>query len=174
MSAQVVSEFINQLKAALWATSDEELAAKLGIGKSTIASWRRRGSVPDKIQREIYFQYNVDYCLIETGKPCILEQSNRLFGTALYAAIMKIGKELDEHEIQDAAAWISAHEIEFRAHIVDRAVFNIPDPFNVEAYARVLADVLTGDLATVAAFEKLKADVAEREGEAEDDTEYPT
>lgn len=43
-----VEETILDLKAAFGAETDEQLAKALGIGRSTVASWRLRGSVPKR------------------------------------------------------------------------------------------------------------------------------
>jgi hypothetical protein len=39
--------YIDGLKRALAVDRDEDLAAKVGVAKSTVATWRRRGSIPD-------------------------------------------------------------------------------------------------------------------------------
>lgn len=41
-----VSATVERLKQRFHATTDQELAEKLELGRSTITSWRRRGSVP--------------------------------------------------------------------------------------------------------------------------------
>lgn len=174
MSAQSVSRFIDELKSVVWALSDDELASALKVGKSTIATWRRRGSVPAKVQRELFIKYGVDYCLIATGEPCDLAQSDRLFKVALYAAILKLGNQLNEAKIEEVASWLASHEAEFRAHILDGAVFDIPDPFSVDAYKRVLTSVLEGSLATLATFERLRDEILNEQAGSDDVPEFPT
>lgn len=168
MSAEAVSAFIDELKSLLWAASDDELASSLKVGKSTIASWRRRGSVPAKIRRQIYFKYKIDYDLIATGTPCRDAQSSHLFLTAVYAAIMKLAKQAQEAEIEEIASWLALHEADFRAHLIDPVAFHVADPFTTEAYERMLKQVLTGDLASLEAFRRLqnevRADEARMEG----------
>jgi transcriptional regulator with XRE-family HTH domain len=44
----MAGEDINTLKSALGVSTDVELARKLGIERSTVAQWKRRGSVPSK------------------------------------------------------------------------------------------------------------------------------
>jgi transcriptional regulator with XRE-family HTH domain len=41
-----VSATVERLKQRFHATTDQELAEKLDLGRSTVTSWRRRGSVP--------------------------------------------------------------------------------------------------------------------------------
>lgn len=43
-----VQQTIDRLKAVLRVTSDAELARKLRVDRSTIASWKARGKVPDR------------------------------------------------------------------------------------------------------------------------------
>ena len=42
-----VSEYLSVIKLRLGLSSDAELASELGFGKSTFATWRRRGEIPD-------------------------------------------------------------------------------------------------------------------------------
>lgn len=46
-----VDEYIETLRRLTGATTDAELAERLGVAKQTISSWRRRGSVPAKSQQ---------------------------------------------------------------------------------------------------------------------------
>lgn len=41
-----VSKYLDALKLRMGFSSDAELAAELGFGKSTLATWRRRGDIP--------------------------------------------------------------------------------------------------------------------------------
>lgn len=45
---ETVARQISDLMLRFKAETDEELAKCLGIGRSTIASWRRRGNIPDR------------------------------------------------------------------------------------------------------------------------------
>lgn len=42
-----VSEYLHVIKQRLGLSTDAELANELGFGKSTFATWRRRGEIPD-------------------------------------------------------------------------------------------------------------------------------
>jgi transcriptional regulator with XRE-family HTH domain len=46
-----VDGYLDVLRRLAGASSDAELAEKLGIAKQTISSWRRRGTVPSKSQQ---------------------------------------------------------------------------------------------------------------------------
>lgn len=47
------------LKAHFRLESDEALAARLGVAKSTIATWRRRGSIPSRAAKELESRYGL-------------------------------------------------------------------------------------------------------------------
>jgi Bacteriophage CI repressor helix-turn-helix domain len=46
-----VDEIIEKLKERFLAQTDQQLAERLHVGRSTITSWRRRGNVPDRYSR---------------------------------------------------------------------------------------------------------------------------
>jgi transcriptional regulator with XRE-family HTH domain len=49
--ADEVSAVVARLKQRFHASTDQELAEKLSLGRSTVTSWRRRGSVPERYAR---------------------------------------------------------------------------------------------------------------------------
>lgn len=51
MAGSEVDGYLDVLRRLAGASSDAELAEKLGIAKQTISSWRRRGTVPSKSQQ---------------------------------------------------------------------------------------------------------------------------
>lgn len=54
---QAVLENIERMKVLYGVKTDEELARKLGIGKSTVAAWRRRNSIPASVREKIAQQF---------------------------------------------------------------------------------------------------------------------
>lgn len=52
---------IKGLKVHFGVESDEALAAKLGVAKSTIATWRRRGAVPSAAARQLEENYGITF-----------------------------------------------------------------------------------------------------------------
>jgi hypothetical protein len=48
---ETADDVIERLKSRLHAATDQGLAEKLSVGRSTITSWRRRGSVPPRYAR---------------------------------------------------------------------------------------------------------------------------
>lgn len=53
--------FIDRVKEALGTPKDEDLAARLEVGKSTIASWRRRNDIPAKRRENIEAVSNIQF-----------------------------------------------------------------------------------------------------------------
>ncbi len=53
--------FIDRVKEALGTPKDEDLAARLEVGKSTIASWRRRNEIPARKREHIESISNVKF-----------------------------------------------------------------------------------------------------------------
>ncbi|WP_352874987.1 helix-turn-helix domain-containing protein [Mesorhizobium sp. M1006] len=47
MTDSIVDRYIRELKRHFKVTSDDDLSRKVNIGKSTLASWRRRGAIPE-------------------------------------------------------------------------------------------------------------------------------
>lgn len=53
--------FIDRVKEALGTPKDEDLALRIGVGKSTIASWRRRNEIPYKKREHIEALSNIKF-----------------------------------------------------------------------------------------------------------------
>lgn len=49
--ADNVEEVLESLKRRFHASTDQALAGRLSLGRSTVTSWRRRGSIPDRYTR---------------------------------------------------------------------------------------------------------------------------
>jgi hypothetical protein len=60
--------FIDRVKEVLSLKRDEDLAARFRLGKSTIATWRRRGSIPYKKHSEIEREAGIKYIDILTDE----------------------------------------------------------------------------------------------------------
>lgn len=55
-----VSLYIQRLKTHLHVRTDEQLATKLGMSKQNISNWRRRGSVPARVAKDIQERYGIE------------------------------------------------------------------------------------------------------------------
>lgn len=162
MSAQAVSEFIDQLKVKLWSGSDDELSQALGIGKSTIASWRRRGSLPSRIKKEYLYKYGVDYQLIESGVPSEEQIYQKLFEAAFYMCIMRLARSVEENDLADIGGWLAAHDAELRGYLIWPIANGLYSPANkFAAYQRLVSEAASGEALTLEAFRLLQQSVAE-------------
>ena len=56
---QAPTAFIRGLKAHFGVGSDDALAEKIGVAKSTIATWRRRGTIPAKAAGQIQRKFGL-------------------------------------------------------------------------------------------------------------------
>lgn len=62
----LASKYIERLKEVLGVTRDEDLADKVGVAKSTVATWRRRGSIPDASIAQLEAKTGLSYSDIRT------------------------------------------------------------------------------------------------------------
>ncbi len=63
-----VNGIIDRAKEALNIEQDQELATKLSVSKSTIAAWRRRGSIPAKYLSEMMIKGTISLDWLLTGE----------------------------------------------------------------------------------------------------------
>lgn len=110
MSRESVTDYILALKTMLDVSSDEALAAGLNVGKSTIASWRRRGSVPKKTGDEIKRRFGVDWK--ELADPAHRKDAlvDTLQKTAFFIAVFKLGRSLPEADLVDVAGRLAQYQ----------------------------------------------------------------
>lgn len=146
MIFETVSEFIDGYKRALAVKTDDELAERIGVAKSTIATWRRRESIPARVQSEAYNDIGIVYLPdgleIESYTP---KPVRKLIESAYFVALLRLGQNLKtDEEIIDFAEWLSQNTHRVRAlcfHSLTFAEFTGSDPV---PFKRMLADVLTG------------------------------
>lgn len=110
--------FIDALKAKFACSSDEQLSRRLGLGKSTLASWRLRASVPKRVRDDMLAEYGIDYDRIaqnEDGREkMVIDQIQ----TAFYISILRIGKHIDEADLVEIASWIAGNEHQIRSFFI--------------------------------------------------------
>ncbi|MEH3120217.1 MAG: hypothetical protein PGN25_22215 [Methylorubrum populi] len=102
--------YIDALKAKLACSSDEQLSRRLGLGKSTLASWRLRASVPKRVRDYVLVEYGIDYDRIvqnDDGREKVIRDQIQ---TAFYISILRIGRYLTEGDLVEVASWIAGNE----------------------------------------------------------------
>lgn len=106
--------FIDALKAKLRCASDEQFSQKLGLGKSTLASWRMRASVPKRVRDDMLIEYGIYYdklALNKDGRERIIRDQIK---TAFFISMLRLGKIVEEKEVVDVASWIANNDHHIR------------------------------------------------------------
>lgn len=107
MILNIAEAYIDYLKKHFKVSSDDELSKKIGVAKSTIASWRKRKSIPEDVYGELHVSEPIDYFkFMYVYVSTVLSQS-QAGDQVLFMACMSIGKELSEEESVELAQWIS-------------------------------------------------------------------
>ena len=95
---KIVESYIDHLKKVLDAGTDQELSTKLGIAKSTIASWRKRNSIPDVVLKGIRQSSGVDHIRFIYQFAVEKALKDRLWDVLLFQAAMRLAAEFVETE----------------------------------------------------------------------------
>lgn len=146
MIFETVSEFIDGYKRALSVKTDDELADKIGVAKSTIATWRRRGVIPARIQSLAYDEIGIVYLpdgwevAGYTSKPI-----KKLIESTYFVALLRLGQSLRTNdEVIDFAEWLSQYDHRVRSLCFHSLTFDEFMGNEPAAFKRMLADVLSG------------------------------
>ena len=154
-NAQVLA-FIQALKQCTGASSDEQLAAELKVGKSTIGSWRIRGSVPNKVKLDALDRYRIDFDSLEVQDQTPSEVVQFLITSAEILSIMQLAHTLKEDELADYAMWLGENRLRLRSIVTDGLFFEAYCSENARVFTRLLTDVMTGKRATPSELRALK------------------
>ncbi|TWD57477.1 bacteriophage CI repressor-like protein [Agrobacterium vitis] len=119
MMHSIVQTYIERLKKHFGVTSDDDLARKLEIGKSTIATWRRRGAVPRDFWGE-KLVYEVDYFPVIYGHLASELAISELGQRILINGAMHLALELNASEVADWANWIADNKYSIFYRIVQK------------------------------------------------------
>lgn len=143
MSADPTIQFITALKGAVSVDTDAELAQVLNIGKSTIASWRRRGDIPKKIKNFAKEKFNIDHEKISKIAEQGAEKLDELSETGFYLAILRLGHHLPEEDLLEFALWLGSHPHELwsfvhEPEVFDRGVYQEPEAVS-DWFARIVS-----------------------------------
>lgn len=139
------SVLIEALKGQLGALSDEELAADLGMGKSTISSWRRRGTLPSRVERDIADRYGLTFDEAVLRLNSDHGSRETLLKAAFYYALIELSRDapaLDAEGALKLSQELAAAEKEIKAAIAGLA--SKPSYKGIVGAAMFLADVATG------------------------------
>lgn len=159
--------YISHLKERLGTRSDDQLASKIGVGKSTIASWRRRGDIPDQAVRDIE-----EKCGLSLSAVCrefLAEALNRsrIGDMILLVIAMRLSQSLAKNKVEDWAQWIGASREDVLTEIVartggwNRAKESLVDKLHA-IYCAVISDSSYGKLFMDELRPKIEAQLPDR------------
>lgn len=111
MTRSIVETYILALKARKRVSSDDDLAKSIGVGKSTIASWRRRGAIPSDVAGTLLTDQVLDYFLVIREHLALVLSESPLGDAMIFKALLKMGRALDsEGEMAEWATWLAEHK----------------------------------------------------------------
>lgn len=159
----VAESYINALKRAKKANSDDELAKALGLGKSTLASWRRRGAVPNEIAGDLLIDGVLDYLAVIHEHLAQSLASSDLGETMLLQAAMLLASEMNEHEIRQWAGWLAEQRMLIFRAVVKAESSGRPEEFLTDDHISVRlmalgARAARGDILTPELLKRLRRD----------------
>lgn len=108
-------QLINVLKDLVSVERDAELAEVFGLGKSTVASWRRRGVVPQPILDRAKSEFGLTSEFIAQKLRSEASINDIMHGNAFFHAVLRLGATLAPSEISDVASLLYRHEHAVRA-----------------------------------------------------------
>lgn len=155
MPDDAVTRFVIALKRSLRVATDEELAEIIGVGKSTIASWRRRGLIPRKWQLELQLRFGLSFHKFEASDTDQARLSDAVINAAVYLAVMKLGRHLPENDLSRFAAWLAENDHKLRLLVLqgvpaDKVIQDRPENF-----VALLLEIASGRRATPAEIVEL-------------------
>lgn len=115
MAENVAGEYIARLKAILKISRDEDLAATLGIGKSTIASWRIRGNLPKAARDRYKEKFGLDHDEIKRAHLNNIRRDSHLLRAAIMVAVLRLGRTSPPESDAEWAAWLATNYF----HLID-------------------------------------------------------
>lgn len=140
--------FILRLKERVGVSSDDQLASKIGVGKSTVATWRRRGNVPALVAKDIEERFGLSLAVVRTAFVTEKLDQSRIGDMILLLLAMRLGQALPKNKVEDWAQWIGASREDVLSEIVERAGEWNPEESLIDKlhgiYRLVMADPFYG------------------------------
>ncbi|MBU3889860.1 helix-turn-helix domain-containing protein [Methylosinus sp. KRF6] len=112
--------FLEKVKLALGTDRDADLAARLGVGKSTIASWRLREEIPKKKLKVIEELSGIRFDSVRTDT---IEGNSVVLSVTRIAYLHAVGVAFNSsspHSINAIVSYLIANEQELLEKIVSR------------------------------------------------------
>jgi len=120
MSDGFVSAYIDRAKTLLNVSKDEELAQHIGVGKSTIASWRMRGVIPDKAFEQFETSIGLNRDSFRREWFGSSQAETLLSKIIFYSAVARLFRAHEADPVDRFAIGLAANEGDIRKLIVTR------------------------------------------------------
>lgn len=118
MRALIVSRYTELLKRHFGVKSDDDLARRIGVGKSTLASWRMRGSIPPEIYKRLLADEGIDYFAFVQKHIAWTLADMPAGEKILLNATLALGQKLKRSEFNDWAGWLAENRLAVFERIV--------------------------------------------------------
>ncbi|MEE1656480.1 helix-turn-helix domain-containing protein [Microvirga sp. CF3062] len=107
MTSTIAGAYIDKLKAHFSVRKDEELAQRIAVGKSTIASWRQRGTIPLTSRMKLEELTGVSYQETQREFVADVGEISHLIEAGLNLALIRLGSKLSPDSYSAWAIWLS-------------------------------------------------------------------
>lgn len=106
----LASLYLERLKDKLSARSDDELAKKLQVGKSTLSTWRVRGVVPPGSIKDLEAVSGIKYSDVRREFYEQVARESRLIESAVYLSFLRLGASAHPDSHQEWATWLAINK----------------------------------------------------------------
>jgi hypothetical protein len=105
--ASIVDAYLERLKTRFGVETDEKLSERLEVGKSTIATWRRRGLVPHDVCGRLLASDQIDFFDVVHRYIADSLADSAIGLKILMTAAMKLARDLPAAQVGIWADWIA-------------------------------------------------------------------
>ncbi|TIN73682.1 MAG: bacteriophage CI repressor [Mesorhizobium sp.] len=167
MTDSIVDRYIRELKRHFKVTSDDDLSRKVNIGKSTLASWRRRGAIPADFCGAMLHDERIDYFKLVRDHVAEAISMSAAGEKMLLSAAISLGRQLDDAPARDWASWIADNRLRIFQEIVkldeaERIDEAINDQYVASRVVGLVMRTANGNLLTAAELKRIRREVRAR------------
>jgi hypothetical protein len=121
MYSSIADAYIDRLKSHFRVSSDEALARRIGTAKSTIATWRRRGSIPEQVYGELFEREQIDFFAVidqYLGEKLAATEAGHI---AVLIMFGRLARELGPEDMVEWATWVGRNRTSLLSRLAKRA-----------------------------------------------------
>jgi transcriptional regulator with XRE-family HTH domain len=153
--ASLASLYIKRLKEKLSLETDEALASKIGVGKSTVSSWRQRGQIPAEMRADLQKKFGVKYSDVQREYAVALGKASHLIEAAVAHSILRLGASIAPDEWQDWASWLVSNKHTLVNELLANVEFADADDAE-EVFTRAYISAVSGNVLAVPHLTRLR------------------